>query len=61
MAQSPTPAPSDAPADGVQHSRGCPAKRIESYPATTPTRAVVTVVRCQDCGASVVNQEKNDG
>lgn len=42
----------------VEHLRGCPAKRIEAYTQPAPDGLMAHVVRCQDCGVSVVTKKE---
>jgi hypothetical protein len=38
-----------------QHRLGCPARRLERFERTRPRdQAVMTITRCIDCGAQVV-------
>ena len=38
----------DAPE--IQHKKGCPADRIESFEADRPSGEKVVISRCVDCG-----------
>ena len=37
-----------------RHSKGCPAERLESYPARQPDGTTVKVSHCLDCGATEI-------
>ena len=38
------------------HAKGCPAERLEAYPARRPDGTTVKVSHCIDCGASVIDE-----
>ena len=46
--------------DERDHSKGCPAQRLEAYPQTSPDGTIVKVSHCIDCGGTTVNGPIDD-
>jgi hypothetical protein len=61
MAKRATASATRKTASAVRHLDGCPEGRIETYRSERPNGEHVSVTRCQDCGASVVNVAPDQG
>ncbi len=47
----------------LEHFRGCPAQRIETFDAKRPphgTGGPVRITRCMDCGAQIADDSPSD-